>query len=84
MSIGAPEILFLLFVLYPLFGHFALSAKNYRKWWNLLLIISLTPLFWIIVACLKNKNEERHSKNVNFLCLAWAFINFAIILAMKR
>jgi ABC-type glycerol-3-phosphate transport system permease component len=82
MSIGLPSIiLFVALGVIP--GYWALRTKSYRGIWNLLLILSLTPLFWILVACLKNRNDQISSKNINLICLSWAFFNFIIILALK-
>ena len=66
-------------LLHPILGYCLLRFKGYGKWWNLLLLISLTPLFWLITGCMTSKNKDENTSWASVISVVWAVILLGLI-----
>lgn len=62
------EIAFLLFVFIPPpAGFLFLRLKGYTSWWYLSIVLSWTPLFWLVFGMMRTRSESKLSKPVSWL-----------------
>jgi len=74
---------FFLMVFYAFFGYMLLKLKKRTGGWYILLIISVTPLFWFIAGLIKAINPTPTTKVWSYVAVLWGIFNLYIILFFK-
>lgn len=74
-----PALYLLFYIGYPVLGYQLLKLKGYTGWWNLMLIISYTPLFWLIGAIVKNRVKGTNTTTISAIAGVFGIINLWLI-----
>ncbi|RAJ24981.1 hypothetical protein LY11_04168 [Pedobacter cryoconitis] len=72
-----------IFIILAIIGQRLLKFKGYEGYYNFLLILSITPLFWLIAGCLTSKNTKNNTGLASVLSIIFAIFLLGVSVYMK-